>query len=60
MTRRHFEAIAAILRVSPLTPPQRLDLACRLADYFAAENPRFRRRLFLDACGLLDELEPAP
>lgn len=52
MTKRHYEAIAAILANS--TPgPERDDIAKRLAEYFAANNPNFDRKLFLRACGVL-------
>lgn len=49
MTKRHFEAIAAILRDYP--PAKVMSIGLRLADYFASENPRFDRERFLTACG---------
>jgi hypothetical protein len=55
MTKRHFEAIAAIL--DGVRDDYRFDgavdaMANRMADYFKSENPRFDRDLFLAACGL--------
>ena len=49
VTQRDFIAISLIIRsVDEPTPRETLDvLALRLADYFAAENPRFDRARFL-------------
>jgi hypothetical protein len=63
MTRKHFEAIAALLNNANLAVvdengnPQAADIVvadlCNAtADYFASENPRFDRAKFLTACGL--------
>jgi hypothetical protein len=59
MTKRHFEAIAKILKSAREdaiaigeTPLQTSDVALGMADYFANENPRFDRARFLTACGL--------
>jgi len=59
MTKKHFEAIAAIFHTqmsNPTIPHEsRVTLiatAQMQADYFAAENPRFDRARFLKACGL--------
>jgi len=68
MTKRNFEAIAAILReqyetvkarffANYMCDPEHLQVrktAETLADYFQAENPRFDRALFLKACGMDD------
>ena len=61
MTKKHYEAIASILeRMHPdedsLSYQYELsrftELAERLADYFATDNPRFDRVRFLTACGI--------
>lgn len=62
MTRKHFEAIASLISkyTDPLAAPGydkgvhhgAMFIADELADYFAAENPRFDRARFLKACGL--------
>lgn len=56
MTRKHFEAIAALLaEVRKDYPAQGAIIpdavSSRLADYFEKENPRFDRAKFLTACG---------
>lgn len=59
MTKRHFEAIARMLREQGETladPTQAADIAHRdlvdgMASYFADQNPRFDRERFLTACG---------
>lgn len=55
MTKKHFEAIAAIL--SEVHEDYRFDgavdaVANRLSDYFKSENSRFDRDRFLAACGV--------
>lgn len=61
MTRKHFEAIAAIIATRvPFADPKHeewaaaavAELAENLAGYFATENPNFDRHRFLKACGL--------
>ena len=67
MTRKHFEAVAEIIRLSaPLEPALHENesiwidgakdmlgrVASDLADLFAQENPRFDREKFLRACGV--------
>ena len=52
MTRKHFEAIAQILFDADLDPNARATVAQDFAEYFKAENPRFKRTMFLRACGL--------
>lgn len=63
MTKKHFEAIAALLANANLAVVDEngnaqaadivmADLCHAMADLFAAENPRFNRVLFLRACGL--------
>lgn len=64
-TQRTFEAVAAVIRAEVETIPlydvpmvqgtavavvERF--ASALCGVFAADNPRFNRRLFLSACGL--------
>jgi hypothetical protein len=66
MTKRHFEAIARILKErSEATRGNDFDgfvqvdaIADALADFFAAENPRFDRLRFLIACGTQDPYTP--
>lgn len=62
MTKKHFEAIAAILNSFYIVPrgvPSRAleaaavsGIAEEMADLFAQENPRFDRARFLKACGV--------
>lgn len=59
MTQKHFVAIAAILagQIAVYRHSVREQLATRevalsMADYFASENPRFKRDTFYLACGL--------
>ena len=58
MTKRHFEAIAAIIRrLSTIHVPDEngqgmlLTVTNDLADYFATVNSNFDRQRFLSACG---------
>lgn len=63
MSKRHFEAVARVLR-DALEHEQFADsragarvaesIARELADVFADENPRFDRARFLRACGVED------
>ena len=46
MTKKHFEAIAAILKAQNATP----DLVQALALYFATTNPNFDAERFVKAC----------
>lgn len=63
MTRKHFEALAALLKNANLAvvnedgAPQAADIVvadlCHdMADYFKSENPNFDSDRFLTACGL--------
>jgi hypothetical protein len=57
MTRKDYELIARSIRVDreTLAPEDRkfIDMASAgLAEQFAAMNPRFDSRRFLDACGV--------
>jgi hypothetical protein len=57
MTRKHFEAIARIMRDHTPVQGEAVDITHRdtvdaLADYFATENPNFDRGRFVAACGL--------
>lgn len=56
MTKKHFEAIAALIRPTadpdnPVEVEVIRNLAERMAAMFARENPRFDRDQFLTACG---------
>lgn len=51
MTRKHFEAIAAILAFNISNPITRQTVSEELASYFATVNPNFDRSRFLKACG---------
>ena len=65
MTKKHFEAIAAIIKsdldaLSDVSGPAAEsareaceNIAVGMADYFASENPRFDREKFLTACGVV-------
>ncbi len=50
MSKRHYEAIAAILRLSD--EKIRDAFARDLAIYFASENPRFNPKTFFKAAGV--------
>lgn len=57
MTRKDFEAIAAVLRdhipvQGEAVDITYLDTAVDLADYFETQNPLFDRARFMSACGL--------
>ena len=51
MTRKHFEAIANLIKETPFTDPQdRVILAHRMAEVCYSANPRFDKQRFLKAC----------
>ena len=57
MTKKHYIAIAEIIRNEAnqwkeTSLPARTvsDIAYKLADYFATDNPRFNRERFIEAC----------
>jgi len=62
MSRKHFVAVAAILKEKTIeTPAAGFDegfasateeIAGELATFFKSENPNFNRSKFLTACGL--------
>ena len=57
MSRKHFEAIAAILAAEYAIAPEAAKLSIRalimsLADNFKQENPRFNRERFYVAAGI--------
>lgn len=66
MNKKHFEAIAAILKAKAdqyrnSSYPDAYDrfaavdaIADDLAEYFASQNPRFDELKFLQACGVCD------
>jgi len=56
MTRKHFEAIAALINAEQSDKTGEAwqavrDVAVRLAAQFNIENPRFDRDRFMTACG---------
>ena len=61
MTKKHYEAIAGILRYHLETYdvvtsyPEMVKIAESLAGYFESDNPRFDRVRFLKACGIEQE-----
>jgi hypothetical protein len=61
MTRKHFNALAAIFRQhrdmfdggrNPNKVAANEELARRMADYLDTQNPNFDRARFLEACGV--------
>lgn len=68
MTKKHYEAIAAIIKSTYKnaklydgtnyrnTATEICDTlevtASRLADFFQTDNPKFNRKMFLQACGI--------
>lgn len=70
MTKKHYEAIAAIIKSTYTnaklynginyrdTAHERCETlettSIRLADFFAQDNPKFDRERFLEACGVQD------
>lgn len=60
LTKKHYKAIGEIIG-STVEDEKDIypyitagSLACRLAKYFAKDNPNFDRHKFLKACGLED------
>ena len=56
-TRKHFEAIAEILRTERVGRPASHNITVdaishRMVEFFERENPEFSRDKFLQACGL--------
>ena len=51
MTRKHFEALAAIVRSTSVYPMTPRELGDALALVCAETNPNFDREQFLKACG---------
>lgn len=52
MSRKDYRAIADAIRSVGGDYFLRLQIADRIADVMSADNPRFRRDTFLEACGL--------
>ena len=57
MTRKHYVAIAAILKASNYSETYSEQVAYKshcedFADYFATDNGNFDRARFLEACGV--------
>ena len=52
MQKRHFEAIAEVIRSTDGDKETLREIAARLAETLAGFNPTFDRHRFLTACGL--------
>ena len=52
MSRKDYRAIADAIRSVDGSYLLRLTIADRIADVMASDNPRFKRDVFLSACGL--------
>jgi hypothetical protein len=65
MSRKHFEAIAAILHAELVVSPTEAEynrvrgIILSLADKFAGFNVNFNREIFYKACGLTKDGFPA-
>lgn len=56
MTRKHFEAIAAMFAAHPAIGTAELKtLGYNMADYLGTQNPNFDRARFLAAAGIYTE-----
>lgn len=56
MSKKDYEAIAAIIAAHPANASAEVrSVGWQLADYFAAENPRFDRAKFLAAAHIYQE-----
>lgn len=55
MTRKHFEAFAAMVRQLNLSPTQKEELISSMINTLRQLNPRFDSRRFRDACYGKDE-----
>ena len=52
MTRRHFELIAGVIRISPLAEGPKITIALAFADALEETNESFDYIRFLVACGV--------
>ena len=53
MTKKHYEAIAAILDYyGPESPDTITSIAIDLAEQFEQDNKNFNRTMFLTSCGI--------
>ena len=54
VTSKDFNAISAIMKSASLDlyKDDHADICQDLSDYFKSQNPRFKRELFLNACGV--------
>jgi len=52
LSRKHFNELAEIIRVSGLGMPDHIELARRMASFCAQHNPRFDYDRFMAACGV--------
>lgn len=52
MSRKDYQAIADVIKASSGDVPTLTAVAKGIADVFAADNPRFDRERFYDACDL--------
>ena len=56
MTRKHYVAIAKILRVTPMEHETRTQLVARFVSVLADDNPRFSPTRFREACEPVDAM----
>tara|TARA_R100001015_G_C4565725_1_gene124713 strand:+ start:129 stop:314 length:186 start_codon:yes stop_codon:yes gene_type:complete len=53
MTRKHFEKTASLIKsFTALTEKQRSEMAEKFSDMYAEENPNFKKKIFIKACGI--------
>ena len=56
-TRQHYKEVAETIRCLSVDEETRRKIAITFAGMFACDNVRFRRDLFMDACGVKEVAE---
>jgi len=56
VTKKHFVAIARIIRCSKMNGYGHAGIAWELARYFATTNKFFDRTKFFEACGITEDI----